>query len=62
MNPHEAKEAGPLIQKITQRHGVDALGLGLAGMKQAPDWQRKREMMSPSCTPHWDELLVVKGS
>ena len=59
VNPHEAKEIGPLIQKIKQRHGVNALGLGLAGMKVGPEWTMRREMMSPRYTTHWDELLTV---
>lgn len=62
VNPHEAKEIGPLIQKIKQRHGVNAVGLGLAGMKAGPEWTMRRDMMSPRYTTHWDELLVVKAS
>ncbi|GAA1495398.1 Y-family DNA polymerase [Paeniglutamicibacter kerguelensis] len=61
VNPHEAKEIGPLIQKIKQRHGASAVGLGLAGMKAGPEWTMRREMMSPRYTTHWDELLVVKA-
>lgn len=62
INQHEAKEIGPLIQKIKQRHGTGSLGLGLAGMKAGPQWQMKREMMSPRYTTHWDELLTVHAS
>lgn len=62
VNPHEAKEIGPLIQKIKQRHGVNAVGLGLAGMKAGPQWTMRREMMSPRYTTHWDELLTVYAS
>ncbi|MGL3808133.1 Y-family DNA polymerase [Paeniglutamicibacter sp. R2-26] len=62
VNPHEAKEIGPLIQKIKQRHGVNAVGLGLAGMKAGPEWTMRRDMMSPRYTTHWDELLIVKAS
>lgn len=59
INPHEAKDIGPLMQRIKQRHGAGAVGLGLAGMKQGPQWTMKREMMSPRYTTHWDELLTV---
>lgn len=62
INQHEAKEIGPLIQKIKERHGVKAVGLGLAGMKTGPQWEMKREMMSSRYTTHWDELLIVKAS
>lgn len=62
INQHEAKEIGPLIQRIKQRHGVGAVGLGLAGLKAGPQWEMKREMMSPRYTTHWDELLIVKAS
>ncbi|KAA0977195.1 Y-family DNA polymerase [Paeniglutamicibacter gangotriensis] len=62
VNPHEAKDIGPLIQKIKQRHGVNAVGLGLAGMKAGPEWTMRREMMSPRYTTHWDELLTVYAS
>lgn len=61
-NPHEAKNIGPLIQKIKQRHGSAAVGLGLAGMKAGPSWEMRREMMSPRYTTHWDELLTVHAS
>ena len=62
MNPHEAKDIGPLIQRIKQRHGVNAVGLGLAGMKTGPEWTMRREMMSPRYTTHWEELLTVYAS
>lgn len=62
INQHEAKEIGPLIQQIKQRHGVGAVGLGLAGLKAGPQWEMKREMMSPRYTTHWDELLTVHAS
>lgn len=62
VNPHEAKDIGPLIQKIKQRHGVNAVGLGLAGMKAGPEWTMRREMMSPRYTTHWDELLTVHAN
>lgn len=62
INQHEAKEIGPLIQRIKQRHGAGAVGLGLAGLKAGPQWEMKREMMSPRYTTHWDELLTVHAS
>ncbi|MBP2376454.1 Y-family DNA polymerase [Paeniglutamicibacter psychrophenolicus] len=62
VNRHEARDIGPLIQKIKQHHGVNAVGLGLAGMKTGPEWTMRREMMSPRYTTHWDELLTVYAS
>ena len=62
VNRHEAKEIGPLIQKIKQRHEVNAVGLGRAGMKTGPEWTMRREMMSRRYATHWDELLTVYAS
>lgn len=62
INQHEAKNIGPLIEQIKQRHGVKAVGLGLAGLKDGPEWEMRREMMSPRYTTHWDELLTVHAS
>lgn len=43
------------------RYGTAAIGLGRAGMTVAPDWQMKRERMSPRYTTEWDELPIVKA-
>lgn len=59
VNPHEARGIGPLIQKIRNYTGTESIGLGQAGIKNSPDWEMKREMMSPRYTTHWKELLTV---
>ena len=43
------------------RFGTGSIGLGRAGMVEAPDWGMKREALSPRYTTEWDELLVVKA-
>lgn len=62
ISPHEAKNIGALVQQIRSAHGVKAVGLGRAGMKQGPSWEMRREMMSPRYTTHWKELLTVKAA
>ena len=62
ISPHEAKNIGSLVQQIRSAHGVKAVGLGRAGMKQGPSWEMRREMMSPRYTTHWKELLTVKAA
>ena len=44
------------------RFGTGAIGLGRAGMVEAPDWGMKRQALSPRYTTEWDELLVVKAA
>jgi DNA polymerase V len=58
---HEDKNIGALLGQVMDRYGTAAIGLGRAGMTVAPDWQMKRERMSPRYTTEWDELPVVKA-
>ncbi|MCU1549004.1 MAG: DNA-directed polymerase, partial [Arthrobacter sp.] len=37
------------------------IGLGRAGMAEAPGWAMKRLAMSPRYTTEWAELPVVKA-
>lgn len=41
------------------REGRDLLGLGYAGLRPGPDWQMKREMLTPRATTHWGELATA---
>lgn len=58
---HEDKRIGPLIQQIKTSLDKPAIGLGRAGFKTGPQWEMRREMMSPRYTTHWDELPLVKA-
>lgn len=50
---HEEKRIGPLFGDIMDRFGTGAIGLGRAGMAEAPDWGMKRLAMSPRYTTEW---------
>lgn len=60
---HEEKRIGALLDDVVMdRFGTGAIGLGRAGMAEAPDWSMKRGALSPRYTTEWDELLVVKAA
>jgi DNA polymerase V len=59
---HEEKHIGTLLGDIMDRFGTGSIGLGRAGMVEAPDWGMKRQALSPRYTTEWDELLVVKAA
>jgi DNA polymerase V len=59
---HEEKRIGALLGDIMDRFGTGSIGLGRAGMVEAPDWGMKRQALSPRYTTEWDELLVVKAA
>jgi DNA polymerase V len=59
---HEEKHIGALLGDVMDRFGTSAIGLGRAGMVEAPDWGMKRKAMSPRYTTEWDELPLVKAS
>lgn len=56
---HEQRAIGNTLDAIAKRHGTGSVGLGLAGLKNAPHWAMKREMLSLRATTHWDELAPV---
>lgn len=59
---HEERGIADLVDRIQQRHGAEAVGLGWAGMRPGPAWRMKRDMLTPRATTHWDELAVVRAS
>lgn len=61
IDAHEDRQIGPLIESVKQRIDGAAIGLGRAGLRAGPQWQMRREMMSPRYTTHWDELPLVKA-
>ena len=50
-----------LLEKVHERFGCEALGLGYAGVRGGVGRQMKRELLSPRATTHWDELVRVKA-
>ena len=59
--PSDAVDLGPVIDAVQGRHGRDAVGFGVAGIKARRAWTMKRELVSPRATTHWDELAVVRA-
>jgi DNA polymerase V len=47
------------LDRITDRFGESAIGIGLGGLKKRPSWNMRREKLSLRATTHWDELLTV---
>lgn len=58
---HEERRIGSLLGDIMDRFGAGAIGLGWAGLAEAPDWSMKRLAMSPRHTTEWAELPVVRA-
>lgn len=52
---------GGLLDKVNQKLGRGAIGVGLGGLKSPPEWEMKREMLSKRATTHWDELCEVRA-
>ena len=58
---HEPVNVSGVVQDISARFGAKAIGLGRAGIAQAPSWSMKREHISQRYTTEWDELPLVKA-
>ena len=54
------RRRGKIIDRVNAAVGEGSVGLGLAGLKAAPDWTMKREMLSNRGTTHWSELALVR--
>lgn len=57
---HEAQDIAGLMNRIRERCGQAAVGLGLAGFSAPAGWEMKRDMLSPRGTTHWGELVPAK--
>lgn len=55
----ETRDLSCLLEKVHERFGREALGLGHAGMRGGAGWQMKRDMLSPRAMTHWDEPVTV---
>lgn len=52
---------GGVLGEVRSRFGNTAIGIGVGGLAQAPQWSMKRELSSPRYTTEWRELPVVKA-
>lgn len=53
------RNVGATLDSIAKRFGHSAIGVGLGGLRDAPAWSMRREMLSPRATTNWDELAVA---
>ena len=58
---YEGRNVGAMLDAITAQLGPAAIGIGRGGLKNAPVWNMKRNMLSPRATTHWDELCLVRA-
>lgn len=58
-SPHEGKRVGELIDRINEVNGNGSIGVGLGGFRNAPQWNMRRDRLSPRATTRWDELVTV---
>lgn len=65
LDPFEARwehrQIGETIDAINRRTGARSIGIGQAGLRAAPTWDMRREMLSIRATTHWDELPIVRA-
>ncbi|MET4004526.1 DNA polymerase V [Arthrobacter sp. UYCu511] len=50
-----------VLGNVRNKFGSAAIGLGIGGFAQAPQWSMKREHSSPRYTTEWKELPVVRA-
>jgi len=56
---YDHRGVGEILDRVHRRHGETAIGLGMAGMRLGPEFEMRREMLSPRCTTHWGELATA---
>lgn len=56
---YDTRGVGDLLDRVHRRHGEQALGLGMAGMRLGPGFEMRREMLSLRATTHWGELATA---
>lgn len=56
---YDSRGIGAIIDKISRRLGDHAIGLGVGGLRLGPDFEMRREMLSPRATTHWGELAIA---
>lgn len=58
---YEGRQVGETLDSITKRFGSKAIGVGVGGLRSAPSWNMKRELLSRRTLTMWDELAEVKA-
>lgn len=58
---YEGRRIGEVLDEITAKLGSRAIGVGRGGLKGAPAWTMKREMLSRRATTHWNELCEARA-
>ncbi|SDQ33231.1 DUF4113 domain-containing protein [Leucobacter chromiiresistens] len=58
---YEGRRIGETLDSITQKLGPHAIGIGRGGLRGAPVWTMKREMLSRRATTHWEELCEARA-
>ncbi|WP_427019020.1 Y-family DNA polymerase [Pseudarthrobacter sp. P1] len=61
VDEREKLELGGLMGSVRTKFGAAAIGLGLGGLAEPPQWSMKREHSSPRYTTEWAELPVVRA-
>lgn len=54
-------DVGGVLGEVRSRFGAMAIGIGIGGLAEAPQWSMKREHSSPRYTTEWQELPVVRA-
>ncbi|SED81021.1 DNA polymerase V [Arthrobacter alpinus] len=54
-------DVGGVLGDVRNKFGAMAIGIGIGGMAEAPQWSMKREHSSPRYTTEWKELPVVRA-
>ncbi|MHA7305854.1 Y-family DNA polymerase [Arthrobacter sp. TMN-49] len=57
----EHADVGDVLGEVRNKFGSTAIGIGVGGLAQAPQWSMKREHSSPRYTTEWKELPVVRA-
>lgn len=57
----DGEQISQMVQKVTQRFGANAIGLGRTGIATEPGWSMKREFISHRYTTDWNELPMVNS-
>ena len=54
-------DVGGVMGQVRSKFGSTAIGIGVGGLAQAPQWSMKREHSSPKYTTDWKDLPVVRA-
>ncbi|MEB4616092.1 Y-family DNA polymerase, partial [Leucobacter sp. M11] len=55
----EGRRIGQTLDAVAKKHGSRAIGIGRGGLRDAPSWNMRRNMLSPRITTHAAEAAIV---